>query len=93
MIDEIKKFYGNFQQLQDRVLLTGIIGIWDDRGNHKIYRAENGAVLNWWMSKGTILIQGRPEAARRLEQALVAVAKPNASAETPSKIRLIRRKS
>ena len=42
-----KKISRTYAELKHRVLLTGIRGEWRDRGNHKQYRANNGAILNW----------------------------------------------
>jgi hypothetical protein len=61
---------GTYAELKHRVLLTGIRGVWRDLGNHKQYRAKNGAVLNWWESTGTITFQGRRLATQKLEVAL-----------------------
>lgn len=71
----MKKFNGNFKELQQCVLLAGIFGIWEDKGNHKTYRADNGAVLNWWMSTKTISFQGQHQGAKELEHALLHVGK------------------
>jgi hypothetical protein len=51
-------FLGTYAELQDEVLLTGIAGEWRDLGDHKQFRADTGAVLNWWQSTGTISFQG-----------------------------------
>jgi hypothetical protein len=37
-----------------------------DLGNHKQFRAETGAILNWWESTKTLFPQGNPEAAKEL---------------------------
>lgn len=53
------KFNGTFQELQDKILLTGINGSWKDLSNgQKQYKTETGIVLNWWESSKTISIQG-----------------------------------
>ena len=64
------KFTGTFLQLKDKVLLTGIDGEWVDLGIHKQYRAENGAILNWWESSKNIAFQGDKEAGEQLKTAL-----------------------
>jgi hypothetical protein len=61
------KFPGTYEELQDRVLLTGVFGKWSDLGNQKQYRTDDGAVLNWWESSKTITFQGATPAARKLE--------------------------
>ena len=55
---ETGSFLGTYAALQDEVKLTGIAGEWRDLGNHKQFRADTGAVLNWWQSTGTISFQG-----------------------------------
>lgn len=61
------KFDGTFQELQDKVLLTGMYGEWEDNGNHKLYKAETGAILNWWESSKTVHFQGNKKAAAQFE--------------------------
>ena len=67
------RFNGSYQDLQDQVLLSGVYGDWIDRGNHKQFRAETGAVLNWWMSTKTINFQGNIRSAKALEAKLEVV--------------------
>ena len=64
----VNKFRGSYQELQDRVLLLGAYGMWNDRGNHKQYRTEKGAVLNWWESTKTIQFQGPKDLAEDFKQ-------------------------
>ena len=64
------KFSGTYAELRDNVLLTGIAGEWRDLGNHKQFRADTGAVLNWWQSTGTITFQGPGLAAEEFEAKL-----------------------
>lgn len=68
-------FLGSFLQLQDRVMLTQYLGRWEDRGNHKMFRAENGAVMHWWLPKGTIHFNGKADAALDFEKAMVTAGK------------------
>lgn len=69
----MSKFTKSYQDLQDRVLLTGIDGEWKDIGNQKQYKAVNGAVLNWWESSKTLQFQGAKEEAAKFEQAFANV--------------------
>ena len=57
------RFGGDYEKLQQRLAETGIPGEWRQNGNHFQYRADNGAVLNWWKSTGTVTFQGDPDAA------------------------------
>lgn len=63
-----RKFHGTYQELQDRVLLTGMEGRWRDLGNQKQFFSEDGAVLNWWQSSGTLFMQGREPGRTALER-------------------------
>ena len=63
----VNKFRGSYQDLQDRVLLVGAYGMWNDKGNHKQFRTEDGAVLSWWESTKTILFQGPKDLAEDLK--------------------------
>jgi hypothetical protein len=56
----VTKFRGTYQDLQHRISLTGIAGEWEDHGIHKQYRADSGAIINYWETTGTIdFSQGR----------------------------------
>jgi hypothetical protein len=72
------KFPGDFESLQSVVMFTGIAGEWREGENHHQYRAETGAVFNWWRSTGTVTFQGPEAAAANLKAAFLKV-----SAEAP----------
>ena len=64
------KFRGTYQELQDKVLLTGINGEWRELNNgQKQYKTEDGATLNWWESSKTIQFQGADDVKAELENA------------------------
>jgi hypothetical protein len=58
---------GDFKALRKITALTGITGKWTKTKNHCAYRAETGAVLNYWKTTGTITFQGPELAAAELE--------------------------
>ena len=60
----------NYNELKKRVALTGIDGQWVERGNHKQFYSETGAILNFWKSTGTMHFQGDQGAAAQLQTAL-----------------------
>ena len=53
------------------VMLTGIAGEWRQGENLHQYRADSGAVLNWWKSTGTVTFQGPEAAAANLKTAFL----------------------
>lgn len=63
-----KKFKGSFEALKIVVDATGASGEWRDQDNHHQFRANDGAILNWWESSGTIQFQGPPEEKQSFEQ-------------------------
>ena len=67
-------FPGGFETLQSVVMLTGIAGEWRCGENHFQYRANTGAVFNWWKSTGTVTFQGPEAAAMALRAAFLKVA-------------------
>ena len=75
------KFSGTYPELQEKVELTGIYGEWRDLGNQKQFRADTGAILNWWQSTATITVQGPGLAAEEFE-AKVSCAIGNVKATT-----------
>jgi hypothetical protein len=58
---------GDFKVLQYAVKRTGRPGEWIKSKNHRQFRAENGAILNYWKSTGTITFQGPELAADELK--------------------------
>jgi len=62
---------GTADQLKELVKSTSIDGIWDQK-NHgqQQFKSSDGAILNWWPTKGTISFQGKEAAKTRLEQQL-----------------------
>lgn len=64
------EFSGTYAELQDDVKLTGIYGEWRDLRNHKQFRADNGAILNWWQLTGAITFQGPSLAAEEFQAKL-----------------------
>jgi hypothetical protein len=57
--------------LKSMVMLTGIAGEWRQGENLHQYRADSGAVLNWWKSTGTVTFQGPEAAAANLKTAFL----------------------
>jgi hypothetical protein len=69
------KFRGDYSELKECVLQTGFDGEWRDlKNHHKQYRTDDGGILNWWDTSGTITFQGNGSAAKQLEEAFIAVA-------------------
>jgi hypothetical protein len=69
------KFRGSYGKLRKCVSWTEYEGVWRDLPNgQKQYRTENGAILNWWESSGTINFQGR-DPGKSFGNAFMAVAK------------------
>jgi hypothetical protein len=65
-----RKFRGTFEELQELVTTTGIGGEWIDQTQVTQYRADSGAILNYWSSTGTVNFRGGPVAAEELETAM-----------------------
>ncbi|GHV56340.1 hypothetical protein FACS189460_0930 [Deltaproteobacteria bacterium] len=58
------KFYGSFQELKKVIKQSGYLGGWVENTpeSRVTFRFNNGAVLNWWPSSGTVQFQGKLEA-------------------------------
>jgi hypothetical protein len=70
------KFLGDYAQLQKCVARTGVIGEWREIPNNQIqYRTDDGAILNWWESTGTVIFQGGELAIQKLKKPLVRTAR------------------
>jgi hypothetical protein len=69
------KFRGNYRRLQKCVSRTGLGGGWRDlKHGQQQYRTDDGGILNWWQSTGTITFQGEQSAAKELERAFISIA-------------------
>ncbi len=63
----MKKFRGELSALQTCVHNLGYIGEWKVDNGKQLFRSEDGAVLNWWPSTGTIQVQGPREVRNKLQ--------------------------
>lgn len=63
----------DFKSLQKLISRTGIPGEWRCKENHHQFRADDGAVFNWWKSTGTFTFQGPDTAAMAFKGALSKV--------------------
>ena len=72
----MSRFRGKFDELKAVVERTGFDGEWHEHANnHHQFRADNGAVLNWWdTKKKTLQIQGSDEAKVEFQAAFEAAA-------------------
>lgn len=61
-------FGGTLPELQVIVTNCGCAGAWKETGNGHQFRASDGAILNFWPTKGTVLLQGNPAASKRLAE-------------------------
>jgi predicted nucleotide-binding protein len=66
-----KKYRGKLDELKALLEAAAIKGTWkdDDRGKHA-FRTEDGVLLNWWPSTGTLNLQGTVEGKDRVENAV-----------------------
>jgi hypothetical protein len=60
------EFQGSIQELQAMVEEMGISGHWNDEGVFHMFRADDGAVLNWWPKTHVLSFQGRPDKRQHL---------------------------
>ena len=64
------KFIGNFNELKEK--LKNLSGSWDDtQVNKKVFRLNDGGLLNWYVSTGTIQFQGKSDNKEKLEEIVV----------------------
>jgi hypothetical protein len=66
-----KLFNGSLEQLQRIVATAGPEGAWEHMPtSYWRYRANSGAILNYWPTTGTFNFQGPAAAARDFEHAI-----------------------
>ncbi|MCK6418901.1 MAG: nucleotide-binding protein [Alphaproteobacteria bacterium] len=67
----MSKFLGSYEELKEKVSQIQIAGEWKELPNgQKQFRAKNGAILNWWETKGTLLFQGEKAKTSQFEERL-----------------------
>ena len=68
-----QKFYGTFRELSQLIKSFGYHGTWErtEQKTKKVFRFQNGAILNWWSSNGTVHFQGNNEAKEKVQAVLV----------------------
>ena len=62
---------GDLKAVRKMVALTSIAGEWTKYKDHYQFRAETGAVLNYWKTTGTINFQGPELPAAELKFAIL----------------------
>jgi hypothetical protein len=69
-------FLGDLKRLNKCVSKTGVKGQWRKIENHQVqFRTDDGAILNWWESTGTITFQGRKLAVEKLKSPFMRAAR------------------
>lgn len=67
----MKKFRGDFNELEALVSGLGYKGQWEEADNgKKVFRSEDQAILNWWTSTGSLQTQGPSGPKNKLEDAV-----------------------
>ena len=64
----MEKFQGDLQELKNHVAELGRHGEWTGSGDKWVFRCEDGAILNWWPSTGTLQCQGPSDARTKLQE-------------------------
>ena len=75
----MEKFRGEFDDLKDIITKAGYNGEWGESDGKIVFRSDDGAVLNWWSSTGTLQIQGRKPFSEKLENAISRILRSNSS--------------
>ena len=81
------KYRGEFSGLKTLVAGLDCQGEWTDDGRKKVFRCDDGAILNWWSSTGTLQYQGPGDAKLKLREAVSTALlnhTPSRPSETPS---------
>ncbi len=66
----MEKFRGDSNELEARLSALGYEGRWSEDNGKRVFRSDDGAILNWWPSTGTLNVQGTKPARIKLEEAL-----------------------
>jgi predicted nucleotide-binding protein len=75
------KFTGSILELKALLEAASISGKWSGEGQSKhSFRSDDGGILNWWPSTGTIQFQGNEDTKATLEAAISGVARPKIAA-------------
>jgi hypothetical protein len=83
----VKKFKGALAQLQYRLWVWGLLGEWAGIPNSRGHRftSDDGEILNWWPSTGTLQVQGRnPENFELVVEAILSSIETTDTEPTPA---------
>jgi len=75
-------YKGDFDQLKLAIEQRGIRGSWESNDQKHVFR-KDGALLTWWIKKGTVLIQGPELARKRMEDTITDILKLIAEGSLP----------
>lgn len=63
------QFKGTIDQLQVAIAAANIHGQWSEGSGKHTFRSQDGGILNWWASTGTLQLQGNAAGKGALERA------------------------
>lgn len=68
------QFFGTIENLRDLLSGAGIEGEWIDKGqNGHCFKERTGSSINWWPSKGTLMVQGAEPGKSTMEMRIRAL--------------------
>lgn len=79
------RFTGSPDELKTLIESAQITGAWTEESNKLSFRSDDGAVLNWWPSTGTVQIQGKSNEAKAALAALIANPVPTTATPAPAR--------
>ena len=65
------KFYGTVDEIKNIIQQSGYLGGWlGDAASKLVFKANIGAILNWWVSTGTVTVQGKQNAVAEFKEVI-----------------------
>jgi hypothetical protein len=66
------KFYGKYRQLSKIIANSNYLGAWlkEIPASRRTFKFNNGAIMTWWESTGTVQFQGPSEAKEEIQAAI-----------------------
>lgn len=75
-------FTGSLDALKSLVQSCNAVGEWTEIASAHQFRSQDGAILNWYPSRGRVVYQGNPDRSEALRAALSAASSPGAMQRT-----------
>ena len=73
LIKKWQKFLGTIDELKEKASNYGLIGLWSKNDTIHKFVSNDGGVLSWYISNGTLLCQGKSPSKQKIEKFIAQI--------------------